>query len=387
MDRSLFVHEAPGELREIVVEGTKDWSFIPALLPTRLEIPEEIWCLLVQAREELARLDGVGRHMQAYELLLRPLQQREALRSSSLEGTYATAQQLLLYEIDPREPKSNHDPVNAWKEVSNYGKALILGQKLLDTIPISLRLIKEIHKELLSGVRGEQRDPGNFRRSQVHIGADRRFIPPPPHEVMNCLYSLEKYIHQDDIDIDPLIFCFMVHYQFEAIHPFLDGNGRVGRLLLSLMIHKWCGLSHPWLYLSAFFDRYKDEYINYLFQFSSKGNWKDWIAYCLRGTIAQSKDAIKRFDQLVHLHKKYDEAISRRGGNVRLHKIIDKLFESPVVTIPQLASMHNISYPTAKSDIQRLIHAEILHEIESDFRPQAYFALGIMNVAYGEFGE
>ncbi|MDZ8031859.1 Fic family protein [Nostoc sp. DedSLP04] len=387
MDKSLFLHEVPGELREIIVEGTKDWSFIPAPLPNKLELPEKIWCLLVQAREELARLDGVGRHIEAYELLLRPLQQREALRSSSLEGTYATPQQLLLYEIDPREPKSTHDPVNAWKEVSNYGKALVLGQKLLENIPISLRLIKDIHKELLSGVRGHHRDPGNFRRSQVHIGADRRFIPPPHNEIINCLDNLEKYIHKDNIEIDPLIFCFMVHYQFEAIHPFLDGNGRVGRLLLSLMIYKFCGLSHPWLYLSAFFDKYKDEYINYLFQFSSKGNWQDWIAFCLRGTIAQSKDAIKRFDQLVYLHKKYDDAISQIGGNVRLHKIIDKLFESPVVTVTQLASTHNISYPTAKSDIQRLVNAQILHELESEYRPQAYFALEIVNVAYNDFIE
>jgi Fic family protein len=140
-----------------------------------------------------------------------PLQRREALRSSSLEGTYATAQQLLLFEIEPREPKSINDPVNSWQEVWNYSRALELALQLLEDRPLSLNLIREMHQTLLSGVRGFQRDPGNFRRSQVHIGSDRRFIPPPPNEVMSCLYDLEKFIHKDRT-IEPLILCFMVHY-------------------------------------------------------------------------------------------------------------------------------------------------------------------------------
>ncbi len=128
--------------------------------------------------------------------------------------------------------------------MSNYGAALRSGQRLLDEIPISIRLIRELHKDLLSGVRGHHRDPGNFRRTQIHIGSDRRFIPPLPADALRCLNDLEKHIHQDRT-IDLLVFCFMVHYQFEAIHPFLDGNGRVGRLLLSLMIYKWCNLRSP----------------------------------------------------------------------------------------------------------------------------------------------
>jgi Fic family protein len=170
------------------------------------------------------------------------------LKSSSLEGTYATPEQLLLFEIEPREPKSSKDPVNSWREVSNYSRALRIGQDLLSDLPISLRLIKELHKELLRGVRGENKNPGNFRRTQVHIGSDRRFIPPPPTKVKDCLNDLELYIHTEN-NIDPLIAAFMVHYQFETIHPFMDGNGRVGRLLLSLMIFQNCNLKSPWLYL------------------------------------------------------------------------------------------------------------------------------------------
>jgi Fic family protein len=233
MDKTLFVEGFPGRLWEISANGKLDWAYIPAVLPSDWPPSPEIWELLAQAREELARLDGVGRAMPNYNLLLRPLQRREALTSSSLEGTYATPEQLLLFEIDPKEPQSPNDPESAWQEVRNYSRALDLGLRLLLERPLTLNLIREIHRTLLMGVRGTNKDPGNFRRTQVHIGSDRRFIPPPPNEVMPCLYALETAIHQEK-SIDPLIFCFMAHYQFETIHPFLDGNGRVGRLLLSL---------------------------------------------------------------------------------------------------------------------------------------------------------
>ncbi|MGL5058477.1 MAG: Fic family protein [Microcoleus sp.] len=383
MDKAVFTANCPGELWEISVDGARDWAFIPAPIPEDWEISDEIWALLVQAREELARLDGVGRYMPNYNLLLRPLQRREALRSSSLEGTYATPQQLLLFEIDPREPKSANDPVSAWQEVSNYNRALELGLQLLSQRPISLNLIREMHRELLAGVRGAHRDPGNFRRSQVYIGSDKRFIPPPPNEVMACLDALEKAIHKEK-NIDPLIFCFMAHYQFEAIHPFLDGNGRVGRLLLSLMIYDRFKLSEPWLYLSAFFDKYKDEYINLLFQVSSQGNWQDWIAFCLRGTIAQSKDAVRRFDELLKLRTQYMELLGQSGGNIRLNRVIDHLFESPAITIPQLAAMCTISYPTARTDIERLVSVGILIESDMVERPKIYFAPHILDIAFGD---
>lgn len=383
MDRSIFSATSTGRLWEISSEGYKDWAFVPDSLPEDWEMPSELWELLVQAREELARLDGVGKYMPNYNLLLRPLQRREALRSSSLEGTYATPQQLLLFEIEPREPKSVSDPVTSWQEVANYSKALELALALLEKRPLSLNLIREIHRTLLSGVRGSQRDPGNFRRSQVHIGSDRRFVPPPPHEVMPCLDKLEKFIHQEK-KIDPLIACFMVHYQFETIHPFLDGNGRVGRLLLSLMIYEQFKLSQPWLYLSAFFEKYKDEYINLLFQVSTKGNWQDWITFCLRGTIEQSRDALVRFDKLLNLRTKYMELLNQAGGNVRLNRIVDRLFESPAINASQVAEICAIQYNTARSDINRLVNAKILVESDILARPKIYFAPDILEIAYGD---
>lgn len=335
----------------------------------------------MEAREALARLDGVGRYMPNYNLLLRPLQRREALRSSSLEGTYATPQQLLLFELEPREPKSPQDPANDWREVWNYNMALELALQTLENRYLSLNLIRNMHSTLLSGVRGSQRDPGNFRRSQVHIGSDRRFIPPPPHEVMPSLDQLEKCIHQET-NIDPLIFCFMVHYQFETIHPFLDGNGRVGRLLLALMIYQKCKLNKPWLYLSAFFDRYKDEYIDDLYRVSTRGDWSNWIAFCLRGTIEQSKDALNRFDQLLTLRNQYTETLAETGGNVRLNRLLEYLFESPAVTVAQVAEMCGTQYNTARSDINRFIDVNILVESDISARPKIYFAPRIMDIAY-----
>ena len=216
MEKSLFSISSPGTLKQVYIQDFKDWAFVPEPLPKEWTPSPEIWPLLAEAREELARLDGIGRHMPDYELLLSPLQHREAIKSSSLEGTYATPEQLLLYGIDPKEPKSPRDPVNDWREVFNYSSALRKGQDLLDEIPVSLRFIKTLHKKLLKDGRGQQKDPGNFRRSQVHIGSDRRFIPPPHVDALQCLYELEEYIHQDNT-IDPLIFCFIVNNNLHSL--------------------------------------------------------------------------------------------------------------------------------------------------------------------------
>jgi len=381
MDKLAFAPQAPGKLVLIGVNEETDWAFIPKSLPLTLELAPHTWSLLVRAREELARLDGVGRHLPNQDLIIRPLQQREALTSSSLEGTYATPEQLLLYGIEPREPSSDKDPVNAWKEVFNYGHALMLGQQRLDDgYPLSLTLIRQLHQELLTGVRGSDQTPGKYRKTQVHIGSTRRFIPPPPLEVPPCLDALEKYINTKS-DIDPLIRCFMLHYQFETIHPFNDGNGRVGRLLLSLMIYKWCNLHGPWLYLSPFFERYRDEYIDNLFKISTKDNWINWVEFCLRATIAQSIDSVHRIDKLVALRQEFHDRTSDRPGSVRQHSIIEDLFAQPLVGVAQLARKHGVSYPTASADVTRLADIGILKKLPNAY-PKVFYAPEIMQIAY-----
>lgn len=383
MDKTAFTENAPGQLVELVVDGSNDWAFVPDPLPQHWGTPQELWPLLADAREALARLDGIGQTMQNYELLLRPLQSREAIRSSSLEGTYTTAKQLLLFEIDPKKPTSPNDPTSASQEVANYSRALELGFSVLEKgYPLSSNLIRQMHQILLEGVRGSGKEPGRFRRVQVHIGSDKRYVPPPVYEVEPCLRLLETQIQSPPETTQSLLFCFMVHYQFEAIHPFTDGNGRVGRLLLSLMIYRLCGLSKPWLYLSAFFDKYKDEYTQLLFQVSTQGNWLSWLSFCLRGTIEQSKDAIVRFEALIGLRDSYMQTLDAQGGNIRLNRVIDHLFKTPIISVPFHKQMCEISYKTAKQDIDRLVQAGILAESESTTRPKYFFALDIIDIIF-----
>ncbi len=378
----MFGDSKTGKLVEISAGARgKDYAFIPNDLPPTSGFPSQLWPLLAEAKEALGRLDGIGQTIPAPQLLLRPLQKREALRSSSLEGTYATPEQLLLYEMDPREPTSEKDQANEWREVSNYGHALTEGCELLDEMPICLRVIRAMHRTLLSGVRGRDKSPGEFRRCQVHIGSDRRYIPPPPQELNRCLDAFEKHLHDDDPRFDPLVRCYIAHYQFEAIHPFVDGNGRVGRLLLALMTYKWCGHSMPWLYMSEFFERYKDEYVDFLFRVSTEGDWEHWLEFCLRGTIEQANNSAKRCERLGRLQKDYDNRIM--GGSKRDHAIVARLFENPILTIPHIQYQHDITYPTAKSDVYRLVGLGILAELGSS-RPKTFYAPEILAIAYEE---
>jgi len=378
MDAAKFTSQKTGTLAEIQVPE-RNWAFIPNPLPPQWVFPERLWPLLVKARETLARLDGIGRTLPNPELLLKPLEKREALHSSSLEGTYASPQELLLFELDPKEPKSEKDPANAWLEVSNHSLALRQGMRRLEELPFCLRFIRELHETLLKGVRGKDRTPGQFRTSQVHIGSDKRYIPPPPNYLQACLDAFEKGLNQRSAQYDSLVRCYLLHYQFEAIHPFLDGNGRIGRVLMSLLIYKWCNLSMPWLYMSAFFERYKDEYIDNLFRISSEGDWETWIEFCLRGTIEQAEESIRRCDAFRILKERF----MREAGqtSLRAHAIIEDLFTTPVVRIPALAKRHSVSYPTAKADITSLVEKGVLQEIPGT-RPKAYFSPAIFAIAY-----
>jgi Fic family protein len=381
MDREKFITADTGTLVSVSL-GVPDWAFIPAPLPRNYNVPLELWPKLAEAREELGRLDGIGQALPDPQLLLRPLQGREALRSSSLEGTYASAEELLLFELDPVEPAAQSDRANDWREVSNYAAAVRRGTELLAELPLSLRLIREMHRELLTGVRGRDRDPGEFRRTQVHLGSDRRYVPPPVNQLADCLDDFERFLNDPEADeMDPLIRTYLAHYQFEAIHPFIDGNGRVGRALLSLCAYQWCRLSHPWLYVSPFFDRHKDEYIDALFAVSTQGAWDGWLSLCLRATIDVCRDAITRCDELRRLRATYHDRADRRG--VRTHTLVERLFSNPFIRIVDVAEQLNVTYPTAKTDVEKLVGLGILSELEGSY-PRAYYAREIFRAAYRE---
>lgn len=380
MDQTRFGSRATGKLVRISTLGDYDWAFIPQPLPRSWAVPLELWPLLASAKEQLARLDGIGHTLPNPDILLRPLQQREAIRSSSLEGTFATPEELLLFELEPSEPTAPSDRVNDWREVFNYAEALRRGATLLQKLPLSQRLIREMHEVLLTGVRGRDRAPGEYRRTQVHIGSDRRYIPPPVTEMDHCIQDFERFLNEAD-GIEPLIRAFMMHYQFEAIHPFIDGNGRVGRALLSLCVYSWAGLSHPWLYVSPFFDRHKDEYIDSLFAVSTDGDWLRWFELCLRATIDACRDAVARCDQLRRIREQY-HAIADRTS-VRMHTLIDSLFTNPIVQIPHVARTLKVTYPTAKNDVDKLVELGILSELRSA-PPKAFYSRAIYDAAYRE---
>jgi Fic family protein len=359
-----------------------NFAFIPDALSAEWTFPQELWPLLVKARESLGTLNGIGQTLPNPELLLRRLQNREAITSSSMEGTYVTPQQLLLYELDPREPRSTHDKMADWREVFNYSQALKHGVQLLQNTTFCNHMYRAMHGTLLEGVRGRDKLPGQFRNRQVFIGDGERYIPPPPLQVEPLMADLERYIRSGPA-IDPLVNAFLFHYQFEAIHPFLDGNGRIGRVILALMIQNYLGHSMPWLYMSAYFERHKQDYIRSMFNVSAKGEWKEWIELCLRGVIDQCSDSVSRCRGFKAVREEYLARIKAKNPTTRSSLIIEGLFTSPVLTIAGLAKQLDVEYATARTDVNRLIDAQILVEMESS-RPKAFYAREIFGVAYGD---
>lgn len=234
----------------------------------------------------------------------------------------------------------------------------------------------------MKGIRGSDRNPGEFRRIQVAIGTDSRFVPPPHHLLPECLDRFEKYLNASH-RYDPLVNCFLAHYQFEAIHPFMDGNGRVGRLLLAIMFLRHCKLSKPWLYMSEYFERNRLEYMKRLFEISTSAMWEEWIEFCLHGTIEQATSTLERCERLRVLREAYEQKIVDTGGSIRLNRIVKDLFVVPFVRVADLARVLDVSYPTAKADLDRLVEVGILTELP-DVTPKAFGAKEVFTTAYGD---
>lgn len=354
------------------------FAFIPDPLPPKWEWPVNLWGLLLEARKCLSSLDGTGKHLPNPEIVLQPLQGREAQLSSQLEGTITDPQQQVLFQAEPRYPISAQDPNNARREVFNYRRALRLRLDGEEDLPLSLRLIRNLHAILMDGVRGAEQRPGEFRNIQNQIGWPARFVPPPPEHLDETLDAFEKYLYSHD-GFDPLVRAFLAHYQFESIHPFRDGNGRVGRLLLSLTIAEWCDLSSQWLYMSAFFEKRKKEYMDLLLGVSTRGAWEPWIRFCLEGVVAQSIDTEKRCDKLLALHRDFHGRL--KGGSVRLSRLVDELFSSPIITVNQYKSLFGVTYPTARSDLKKLEVLGIVSQLEK-MEQITYFCLPIYRITF-----
>ena len=357
------------------------WYFLPINLPPNLDWSPALVSILAEAERNLSKLASQGVSPANLKWVVQPFIRREAVVSTRIEGTRASLSDLYMYEAQQLsflEPDSDVD------EVHNYIKAFDYGLERLQTLPVSLRLIREIHTRLMENVRGEHLTPGEFRRSQNWIGPagctlqNAPFVSPPVQEMLAALSQFEIFMHTSS-ELPALVRVALLHYQFEAIHPFLDGNGRVGRLLITLLLHTWNLLPQPLLYLSAYFEANRQEYYDRLLAVSQQGKWEDWLHFFLMGVSIQSMDAIQCITQLRALYNKYAEQLQSERATERLIGTLDLLFERPIVTIRQVEAVLEVPYRSASRYIEKFVQLGILREITGQARNRIFRADEILS--------
>ncbi len=360
-------------------------AFVPNPMPPTIIDLARLALPLSKAMLAVGELGGLGQALPDPQLLIRPFSRVEAIASSKIEGTVTSVPELLILELAPNAPRVRNDT----REVHNYTRALNHGLGLLPTLPISSRFFCELHKVLLDGVRDERGvsvRTGELKQDQNWIGAksiqNARFVPPPPDESKKALGELEKYIHQtgENDELPLLIKLALIHYQFEAIHPFPDGNGRLGRLLIPLLLCERKVMAHPLLYLSAYFERHNDEYIDRMFEVSRRGFWDSWIEFFLEGVERSARNGIKKANALKSLHTQYSARVRSTRSSGLLGKLVDSLFSVPAITVPYAMKELHISYNAAKHNLNRLVELKIITPAIRDERPQWFFAQEIMGV-------
>lgn len=334
----------------------------------------ELTHLLSEADRALGRLDGVASVLPNPNLFVGMYVRQEAVLSSQIEGTQSTLEDVLQFEIDA---KSKDVPKDV-EEVVNYVRAMNYGLARLKDLPLSLRLIREIHAELLKGVRGAHRTPGEFRRSQNWIGpanstiATATFVPPPVPEMHQALDNLEKFLH-DTTSVPVLLHCGLAHAQFETIHPFLDGNGRVGRLLITFLLCQRGVLQRPLLYLSYYLRAHRAEYYDRLMAIRSSGDWEGWLKFFVRGVEQVSREATETARAILSLRDQHRQTIADKlGGNAFRPPLLDMLFEQPLVTVRMVEQRLKCSYVTASKLLDKFVWLGLLKEITGHRRNRRY---------------
>jgi Fic family protein len=373
-----FSPNAPGK---IIRARTGYFAFIPNPLPPNLKWTGKLITLLSEADRSLANLRRVGASFPVPQALLKPLVRKEAVLSSRIEGTRASFKDLMSYEIGQLAlfeiPSDAH-------EVHNYVRALDYAIKNLKRLPLSLLLIRESHAVLLEGVRGKAFSPGEFRTSQNWIGSvgatieTARFVPPPPEAMLNCMNDLEEYIHRES-ELPPLIRVALIHYQFEAIHPFLDGNGRIGRLLISLLLIAWDLLPQPFLSLSEYIESNRQEYYDRLLAVSQRNEWEAWLVFFLTGLQKQAQGEIGKIEKLAGLRAGYRSLVASERAHEKLEAAIDFFIANPIATIPYFQKLMGLgNYVTAQRYIEKLVKAGIVRAETGKARNRIYRAEGIL---------
>jgi Fic family protein len=344
------------------------YAFMPAPLPPDLPVAldESLRTLLAQTDYAVGRLDGAVLTLPNPDLFVFMYVRKEAVLSSQIEGTQSSLQNLLTAEARLHDPDAPADV----GEVINYVRAMNHGLKRLAELPVSVRLVREIHAELMRGVRGGRLAPGELRTSQNWIGpagctlAEATFVPPPPHEVPNALAELERFLHADT-SLPVLVQVGLAHAQFETIHPFLDGNGRIGRLLITFLLTERKLLARPVLYLSHYFKRHRAEYYDRLQAVRDRGDWEGWLAFFLRGVAEVAAEAAQTAAAVLRMREEYRNRITERLGRAAAngHRIIEKLFDHPIVTVATVRKWLDVTPAGANNLVNRLVDAGALREI------------------------
>jgi Fic family protein len=353
-------------------------AYVPHPLPPNLELTPALLRSLSDADRLIGKLAGEGRSLQNPHLLMRPFMKREAVLSSRIEGTQATLGELLAADAGAAVQRSPDD----LKEVGNYVVALEYGIQRLSELPLSLRLVTELHEHLMQGVRGEHATPGEFRRSQNWIGPagctlqNASYVPPPVEEILPCMSEWELFLQ--DRSLPPLIQAAMMHSQFEAIHPFLDGNGRVGRLLITLFLIERDILPTPLLYLSAFFEATRSEYYDRLAAVTGQAAWIEWIEYFLNGVARMSEDSLKRAERINSLLGTWRQMATGRSS-IPLD-VLSLLEENPYCTVNQVSHKLGVAFSTAQRGIDKLVSLAILKQVDAAKRNRVYCAQEVMDI-------
>ena len=360
------------------IEGHR--AFVPASLPRAVDLPADVIMHLDEASRAVATLSGVGETIPNPHLLVRPFIRREAVLSSRIEGTQASLSDLLRYEAAATRRRPTGDVV----EVANYVMALEHGLRALDELPICVRLANQMHEILLHDVRGEDKKPGTLREVPVWIGAEgspieaARYVPPPAPLVRELLEDWEQFVNEAG-RLPPLIQCAMMHYQFEAIHPYVDGNGRLGRLLVTLFLCAKGVLRDPLLYLSAYLERRRQEYYDGLLNVSVTGDWLPWLRYFLAGVAEQARDTLLRIRHVRGLQERYRAKLQevRASGNV--FRLLDELFAAPSMTIPEAARRLGVTTAGARNIIEKLREQDIV-QLQAGSWPRLYEATELLEI-------
>lgn len=376
---SVDLHEdAPGE-RVTTTGGAS--AFVPDPLPPSIRYDDEMVNRLNAATLAVGQLDGLVEELPNPYLLVRPLQLREAVASSKIEGTQTELRQLLLFQAAEQPEDAPHDV----REVDNYTRALAYGTSQPPDRRLSVGLMKEMHRLLMNGVRGERQHPGELRRTQVWISGDgatiheARFVPPPPTALIGLLEDLERFIDRDS-PLPPLIRLALVHYQFETIHPFEDGNGRLGRLLIPLLMVRWGLMSQPALYVSDFFNVHRDLYVDGLWNVSRFGMWREWIDLFVLAVRMQALDSFDRARRLSTLRRTYEDRYKSGRTLATMLQIVDMLFERPAVTVPMVEQRLGVTYPTAAKWVRQLVDDGVLIEVTDRPRNRIFLATEVFAI-------